>query len=480
MRRKDFQGEENFWPCVSDMFLALFIIALVLYSTMSAEKGKGDAFISEQAEKETCALVEMLRETFPNSKQIFDIDLDSVRKENGGSRPELAKVLYQILDCKELDFFFQKEFIPREYLPQDEHELLYSTAIYALYMASSSDGKQKPDVNNPCYDDHIREIRKRIEQEIIKNNNQDLKNMTDLQLIEEIGKLRASLSNTVDKNSYDNLCSKYNDLLNICKDSKQVLNELSKYEKDLTDARREIDELKKRILCANELINDKDLKISLLNDQVNQIVDVRINVMAKIKALLSTPQYESLIKAGVVVRENEGLIIVPSSAFSFPKATTQYYQQGRGIITSELEKRLEKEILKENPEYLKNLKLLALFLDEIGKKVNIGDLPVDNIAIECHTDNDVRKITDKKFYNDGLSLQRAFDAWRLLDKYVDERLSQYRNADKQGLFSMTGFGMRVLPLKEKNESQSRYEERCRRMQIRFNCSPKKLVETKSY
>ena len=144
--------------------------------------------------------------------------------------------------------------------------------------------------------------------------------------------------------------------------------------------------------------------------------------------------------------------------------------QGKGVRADNLTGRLEDRL---NDEQKKALELLALFLDEIAGMVANGKLAVDNISIECHTDDDVGTVDDKRYFNDGLSLQRAFDVWRLLDKYVKGNLSKCVKEDGQRLFSMTGFGMRVLPEEKLNEEKSAYDKRCRRMQLRFNCKPKK-------
>ncbi len=479
MSRKDLQTEENFWPCVSDMFLALFVIALVLYSSMSADKGKGDEYISALAAKEACSLVQTLKKNYPDSVAIQQIDLDAISKEKGTDRSELAVVLYGILDNAELNAakIIKKEHLPQEYLPKEEQELSYIKAIHALYMATSEDGKMEADKENPCHNDYMREVRERIERAILLSGT-SVEGMSDEELVAEIKKLRNMLLNTVERSRFDELQRRYDELSKICGDNEELIRQLEKLNAELKAAKKRIEELEKQISGYHQIIREKDDEIAKWKDVVAKMIDLRIDVMNQVVALLNTPKYQELKDYGVEVHAREGLIIVPSSAFSFPKATTRYYQQGKGIVTADLEKRLENEVRRENPQYLENLKLLSAFLDEIGQMVAQKALPVDNIAIECHTDNDVSKITDKRFYNDGLSLQRAFDAWRLLDKYADGRLSQYRNADKQGLFSMTGFGMRVPPKRKENESKAEYEERCRRMQIRFNCSPQR-VDTQS-
>lgn len=471
MNRSNFHNEENFWPCVSDMFLALFVIALVLYSTMSTDKGKGDEYISEQAEKEACSLLETLKKTHPEAEAVQHINLDPIRRESDNARPELTNALYALLDCEQLDGYFVEDYLP-ERKPADKRR--YTDAIVALYMATSEDGKSRPAENDPSYHNHMREVRERIERRIMLESGPPPEEVTLAELQAEVEKLREMLKNSVTKSSYaylkssyDYLKSQYDDLLKRSPDVAKMQQEIERLRKDLQAARAELARVNKNYAYT---VAAKDAQIAERDAVIQSMIDLRVNVMDQIEKLLNSHPFNKLLHAGVEVHKREGLIIIPSSVFAFPKATADYYRQGKGIRTSELETRLE-NILK--AEHRENMRLLAQFLDEIGAMVKEGKLPVDNISIECHTDDDVSKIEDKKFYNDGLSLQRSFDAWRLLDKYAQGKLAQYRNSEEQGLFSMTGFGMRVLPDKREGESKAAYEERCRRMQIRFNCSPQK-------
>lgn len=491
MNRSNFHNEENFWPCVSDMFLALFVIALVLYSGMSQDKGKGDEYISDLVEEEACSLLETLKNTHPEAKAVQDINLASIRSESGKNRPELTNALYALLDCEQLDGYFVEDHLP-ERKPANERR--YTDAIVALYMATSEDGKTGPAKYDPSYHNHMREVRERIERRIMLESGPPPEVVTLEELQAEVEKLREMLKNSVTKSSYDDLKSQYDDLLknSVKKSSYDDLkrqyddlwskyHDLLKSSPDVARMQQEMERLRKELQAASaELarvnknyaytVAAKDAQIAERDAVIQSMIDLRVNVMDQIEKLLNSHPFNKLLHAGVEVHKREGLIIIPSSVFAFPKATDDYYRQGNGIVTADLEKRLENKLKAEHRE---NMRLLAQFLDYIGALVEEGTLPVDNISIECHTDDDVSKIKDKKFYNDGLSLQRSFDAWRLLDKYAEGKLAQYRNSEEQGLFSMTGFGMRVLPEKIPGESKAAYEERCRRMQIRFNCSPQK-------
>ena len=141
MSRRDLHNDENFWPCVSDMFLALFVIALVLYSTMSADKAKGDEYISDLAAQEACELFVKLQEKYPDSEPLKSINVDEIKDEEHGARPKLAKALYSLLSCKESAPFFHET----AKIPDDTAMYRYSDAIALLYEARKPGGGFPPD-----------------------------------------------------------------------------------------------------------------------------------------------------------------------------------------------------------------------------------------------------------------------------------------------------------------------------------------------
>ena len=86
------QQEENFWPCVSYMFLALFIIALALYSTTQGRLGEGDLKVQKSLIQETCAMLNELDTAFP--KEGFGEWTIEIRKEHLDEQDKIKE------DCK--------------------------------------------------------------------------------------------------------------------------------------------------------------------------------------------------------------------------------------------------------------------------------------------------------------------------------------------------------------------------------------------
>ncbi len=454
MSRRNLHNDENFWPCVSDMFLALFVIALVLYSSMSRDKGEGERYVSELAAQEACALFETLKREYPDSETLKSINVEDIRKEPHGARRKLSESLYSLLDCDET----AKYFYGADENVLEERPNRYSSAIALLYKARFKDGTW-PVKGDPCFHVHMREVREHVEREIYKAKSGSVySKLTREELLAIIKKLEQQISNMVSKELYAALEKKYKDLLAVIDESDKLDRDIKKLKSDLADVEKNIDEQNKTIAWQKGIIVELQY--------------TRIHVMEQVENLLNN-KYRDLKDANVTVNKEDGIVIIPSSAFSFPKATAEYYQQGGGVRAKNLNRRLENHL---THQQIRNLKLLSEFLKEIGGMVNRRELAVDSISIECHTDDDVSNITDKKYYNDGLSLQRAFDVWRLLDKYQGGSLSKYENEDGQRLFSMTGFGMRVLPYPKEDEDKFSKPERenlSRRMQLRFNCKPKK-------
>ena len=76
--------------------------------------------------------------------------------------------------------------------------------------------------------------------------------------------------------------------------------------------------------------------------------------------------------------------------------------------------------------------------------------------------------------NDWLSMLRALAVWKQLES-PENKLADYKNKDELGLFSTSGFGSRVPVKKKDGETAKEWHSRCRRMDIRINCSPEKVI-----
>ncbi len=172
---------------------------------------------------------------------------------------------------------------------------------------------------------------------------------------------------------------------------------------------------------------------------------------------------------GIYVDAANGIIRIPSSIVG--------YVTGKATPRGETDKRV--------------LRQLAAFLAEVAAANNTpghawnqdagkGTLHgmIDNIVIECHCDP--QSLSGKKIEgitldgNEILSANRSLIVWKIMNE--GNKLGRY-----PGLFSHAGFGARV-PLTRKSfswgdgttawaETEEQYHGRCRRIDIRFNCTP---------
>ena len=447
MSRRNLHNDENFWPCVSDMFLALFVIALVLYSTMSADKGRGDEYISDLAAQEACSLFETLKREYPGSETLQSIDVDEILEEEHGTRPKLAEALYSLLSCAETTQYFHVTDETLTKVPDDAAMYRYSDAIALLYEART-EGGFPPDESDPCYHEHMRMVREHVEREINKSKSGDVySEYSHEDLVDKIRDLERQILNLIPKAQYDALNEKYQKLSKEGSDPEKWRNKVVVKHAERIALLVQIN--------AAEIIKRKNDDVIKGNDgKIAALEDPRKGVMESVQVVLEQEKFKPLLTAGVKVDVDKGIIIIPSAVFAYPFGN-------EAIESKKLRGRFEAALAKK-PKVIANMKLLAQFMNAIGENIENDELAVDNIAIECYM------VDTPSLENEGKILQCSFDAWRLLDMYcVGRRLSEYKNADGQGLFSMTGF------IREKKN----YEKPSGpHMQIRFNCSPKRAEE----
>ena len=453
MSRRNLHNDENFWPCVSDMFLALFVIALVLYSSMSADKGRGDEYISDLAAQEACSLFETLKREHPDLAPLKSINVDEILDEEHGARPKLAEALYSLLRCEETAQYFHVTDETLTKIPDDVAMYRYSDAVALLYKARLKDGKE-PDKLDPAHHEHMRKVREHVEFEI--NKTKLVIDLSHKELADEIRNLERQISNMVEKSIYDDLRKQYKEPLDMGLDPQKWLKVLAKIAEKVR--------IRNQILAAKIKQASNQTVIDGNGDKINKLEDPRREVMESVKNdVLNKRDYADLRSAGVEVKVDEGIIYIPSTVFMYPEAFIKDYNREnnreKGVVSSELRGRFEDELHKKT-KVIANMKLLAKFLSEIGQKVDARELAIDNIAIECYM------VDTPSASNEGMILQCSFDAWRMLDMYAGGRLSGYKNEDGQGLFSMSGF------IREKKYAKQSGPH----MQIRFNCSSKRIEE----
>ncbi len=470
MNRNNLNTEDNFWPCVSDMFLAFFVIALALYATSNSEKGKGDEYISSLAREEAVALVAHLHRVHPN--EVGALPEDILREKDMVNSPGLAQKLYELTEIPTLHRVYfntaADDEILLSYIPEEGKNYHLRKAACLLYCMVFPDKQMEVEENGPRYHQLLREVRERIQraaggaegktkEELIALLNDSVPRSEKSALEERIKRLvqeKANLEEQLRK------AFQGNKLLTTLQQRIQLLEEqLQEAQNQLAATKTEIDGLK-----------DEKKELSETNrklvEEINR--DNRKSVMDEIEKLLKQDKYQALVKAGIELLKDEGVIRVPESVVGFDTNVREPRAANKD-----------------------NLKKISDLLREIGEGVTRGEFPIDNISIECHADTTgsgtiigsaIIQIGNKKgkkemLDNDWLSMLRALAVWKELEqeRSSGEKLSDYKNKDGLGLFSTSGFGSRVPVEKKYGETSEEWNSRCRRMDIRINCSPEKVI-----
>lgn len=466
MLRRDLHSDENFWPCVSDMFLALFVIALVLYSTASVDKGKGDLYISEYTVEEACQLLEHVQKKFPDSNQVQAINIAVLSQEKDSMHPKLGRALCKLTEIPETKYLFYLSHATEvDYPRQNEGEFSYKDAVRFLYKVSFEDKRSMAE-DDARYDKAMRAVRENLFIRLEAKGSY-YERMTPEELINEIEQLQKLLSSSVEKEKYDALKSELERMKSVLQ-SRPDGEELQRLQLLIGSLQMQLDEARKSEGNARKIATS--LKVEI--EKIKNRLDTRVHVMDEVDKILQKDKYAAFHSKGVEIDKAQGVIRMSHHFIGFNPGGFRM-REGLSIDS-------EKVFLsKLSTGSKKNLELLASFLNEVGKAVKDDSLPVDNISIECHADQETH---DKKgrpvppYYNEGLSLKRAFGVWRFLDIETNKLLSSYKNRAGLGLFSLSGFGSRVPLIRESGESQSQYNDRCRRIEIRFNCSPLHVQE----
>ncbi len=415
MIRQHLQTEENFWPCVSDMFLALFVIALALYSVCNEEKGKGDAYIAEMAQDEAVTLITIMKKIYPGDEQLKAMDPEAAKKADKKSldSPKLSALLYATAENASCKQHFNLAQV-KEHRLLDKAAPVLRNACRALCQASGVCFHEEGE-----YHQCIKVARDRVTCILAE---MDAANVEEL--IGVINSLRSQLDEAQKGNAAN-------------EDAQKRIARL------LNDIQKQKDE--KRLL-EGELVNAQKNN-AYLKAELNR--DNRKQVMKKVKIMLE--RYPELYESSDVLEE-EGVVRIPAEAIGFETNKAEPTQASRFYVTQ-----------------------LAQFLDDVAQDVvkdGSDALPVDNISIECHASPDGNGI-----YNDWLSVQRVFEMWKILNK-TSPFLRTYKNKKSLGLFSSTGCGSRVCPKGVDEDDRSAAAlQKWRRVEIRFNCSPQRVAAT---
>ena len=407
------QQEENFWPCVSDMFLALFIIALTLYA-MKERSGEGDLKVQEELIQETCAMLNELDTAFP--QEGFGKWTIEIRKEHLDEQDEIGSTLSNIKDCKnscslcqalvsirekyEVQKIFEKGEEP------DENIQTHRDAIQCLYKYVKGKEGTKDDLSL------IREAHQEISFKLIKSKQESirlLENTTDN------GELHKILTREI-----ENLKKKV-------RETQERLKNLTQKNEGLVSELEKSKESGKKL----EKINQK------LEEKLGE--DVRPVIMKKVASKFMELERQKMVQ----IEKDEGVIRIPSETLKFKKGAQQR----------------EDQVLEETPGNKANRRKIADALYEFMEEDQKEHL-VDTIVIEGHASKE-----GNKWANDLVSTQRAIGTWIRLNGH--HNFEKYKNGVGKMIIGYAGFGSHNLLEKEPSESEKQYDDRCRRIDIRF-------------
>lgn len=443
MSRNALHTEENFWPSVSDMFLTLFVIALALYSQSNDKKGSGDKYIEHLATREATELVKNLKNVCPDDGVIQAFDVDALAEEDtkGNKRTTLAGYVMDIAEKSDQREYFRLGAYTEEDLESARQD--YTKAIELAYKSCKdvrSDGLLLL-ADEPLHaDEQLREVGNAMLRSILMKDQNPHPTAEQLEAAlkeakAQIRELEERIRRMHSEEEYHRLELKIAELETLIAksaDMQQLHNEIVKLQKRIDELEKENETLKKKngVLAAE----NHDLS-SRLNE------DTRRLVMESVVSVLKQAGLTDMVQ----VEEDLGVIRIPSSSVSFPSGV---YKKFSGAIV---------------------LERIASSLVSIAE-TNNEDHRIDNIVIECHADTD-----GDAFENEILSSNRALYIWKTLNDKSGHRLENYKNSSGLGLFSHAGFGCRVpMPLRpEESKYSDAYKERCRRIDIRFNCTPVK-------
>ena len=372
MSRHFSQQEENFWPCVSDMFLALFIIALTLYAT-KGKTGLGDLMVEDQQVQETIVMLKELHEAFPGK------GFDKLQQEISNEHEEGKSCEKRNCSlCRAIDR------IPRALEVQEVF------------------GKNVPDDTGNTEREH----RDAFEYlyKYVKGVKEPPEEIGDLRLVREVHQ----------EVTFRLIAAKQRNIQNLKEAKKSTQLEKEELERKNSELKKELGK------------------------------DIRPVIMKEVAS-----KFKELERAGMVqIEENEGFMRIPSRTLTFKGG--QQEQEYR-ILDN-----------RANPQNEANMKKIAdalyAFMEEEQKRHW-----VDTIVIEGHASKDVRK--GNEWANELVSIQRAVGTWMLLNNY--HNFEKYKNGDGKMIIGYAGFGSHNLLKRKPSESEEQYNERCRRIDIRF-------------
>lgn len=437
MESNPLHQEENFWPSVSDMFLSFFVIALALaaiYHNTHEKEGESLDYAYQQRTDMVLRLVGLDNEHYDSREDAQD----------KATRPAMAKLLCDALDKIEAD---------------EQHR-----EASGKWLVGDSDARMEVKARED-YTEALRYMGQRLGRsygarasgfemlEDVAEQIQLLK-MRDTGDHRTLDELKAEVERlwrlVVEKDLeiFDLSRRLFMSGSNLCREIAEPTWQMEAKRKELEEPSRKLDE-------AQGGISGQESAIGA------QPKDNRCALMKAIRMMMA--EYDIPLASsengmhGLIIDEEKALLRIPSSVVSFDRGSA---------------------IPRTTREYSDILERISKLLCTVAEANVNENSPwgicgmVDNIVIESHCDSNPFDAEVDGYDMDGnevLSSNRSLVVWDRLNG-KDKKLQAFLNPRDEGLFSHAGFGSRVLLPRMPGEEKSAYDMRCRRIDIRFNCT----------
>lgn len=447
MKANPLHEEENFWPSVSDMFLSFFVIALALaaiYHNTHEKEGESLDYAYEQR-------TDMILRLAGLEGKHYDHKSDTYEK---ATRPAMAQLLCLAIDKIESDDQYRSA--SRKWLTCPGNKMAEAKDDYTealRYMGNRLGCTFSPRASGF-------EMLESVAEEIQYKKMQDTGDLrTPEELRAEIDMLRLEIE--AKKREIDELNRQ---IQMSSSELQQRIAELSRQlkrkEEELKSCQQKLDETDDYLSAAKQHIAGQKKEIEdLSKDNRRELMDTIHKMLIQHKIPVAE---ESNQGHGLIIDEGKGILRIPSSVIYFNQgsAIPKMNEENRDILDKI--SRLLREIAEANADPNSEWRIYGM---------------IDNIVIESHCDAkpfDGRVDGwDERWKMDGneiLSSSRSLVVWSKLNG-SEKILESFRNGRKEGLFSHAGYGSRVPLPKIAGESGEEYDQRCRRIDIRFNCTP---------
>lgn len=438
MESNPLHQEENFWPSVSDMFLSFFVIALALaaiYHNTHEKEGESLDYAYQQRTDMVLRLAGLDDAHYDSSEDAQD----------KATRPVMARLLCDALDKIEADE--QHREASRRWLVAGADARMevkaredYTVALRYMgqrlgrsYGARASGFEMLEDVAEQIQLLKMRDTGGHRTPEELQVEVERLQRLVE-EKEQEIADLMRRLSMS----------------------ESELQREIAELTRQLEARSKELEELRSKLREAQGVIAGQSREIQDLSKDNRSVLMVAVHKMLAEYGIPVASKENQM--RGLIVDNDKAVLRIPSTVVYFGSGSAIPQTQGEYGDILEKISQLLRTVAEANADPDSSWGIYGM---------------VDNIVIESHCDSKPFEAEVDGYDMDGnevLSSNRSLVVWDLLNG-KDKRLEGFRNLREEGLFSHAGFGSRVPLPDVKGEPKEEYHMRCRRIDIRFNCTP---------